>query len=75
LRNARIDSLAKTHTLLSRSHWQDVHLDDLVRGELAFFANGESVVIKGPQLTWLLKLFSTCADLRRQARKRGLACR
>jgi two-component sensor histidine kinase len=48
--NARIDSLAKTHTLLSRSHWQGVHLDELVRGELAFFANGESVVIEGPQI-------------------------
>jgi two-component sensor histidine kinase len=48
--NARIDSLAKTHTLLSRSHWQGVNLDELVRGELAFFANGESVVIEGPQI-------------------------
>jgi two-component sensor histidine kinase len=48
--NARIDSLAKTHTLLSRSHWQGVHLDELVRGELAFFANGKSVAIEGPQI-------------------------
>jgi two-component sensor histidine kinase len=48
--NARIDSLAKTHTLLSRSHWHGVNLDELVRGELAFFANGDSVVIEGPQI-------------------------
>ena len=30
--NARINSLAKTHALLSRSHWQGVHLDELVAG-------------------------------------------
>jgi two-component sensor histidine kinase len=48
--NARIDSLAKNHTLLSRGGWHGVHLDELVRAELAFCANGESVVIEGPQV-------------------------
>jgi two-component sensor histidine kinase len=48
--SARIDSLAKTHTLLSRSHWQGIHLDELVRAELAFCANEESMVIEGPQV-------------------------
>jgi two-component sensor histidine kinase/integral membrane sensor domain MASE1 len=48
--NARINSLAKTHALLSRSHWQGVSLDELVRSELAFCANNESVAIEGPQV-------------------------
>jgi two-component sensor histidine kinase len=48
--NARISSLANTHSLLSSSHWQGVRLDELVRGELAFCANDESVVIEGPRV-------------------------
>jgi two-component sensor histidine kinase len=45
--NVRLNSLAKTHALLSLSHWQSIHLDELVRSELAFCAN-DSVVIEGP---------------------------
>ena len=48
--NTRISSMAKTHALLSLSHWQNVSLDELVRGELAFCANDASVVIEGPQV-------------------------
>ena len=48
--NVRINSLAKTHALLSLSRWQSIHLDELVRSELAFCANDTSVVIEGPQV-------------------------
>jgi two-component sensor histidine kinase len=48
--NARINSLAKTHALISRNSWQGVGLDALVRSELAFCANDESAVIEGPQV-------------------------
>ena len=48
--NARINSFAKTHALLSRSHWQDIHIDELVRNELAFCANDDRVVIEGPKV-------------------------
>ena len=34
---------------LSRSHWQGVRLEKLVRGELAFCASQERVVIEGPR--------------------------
>jgi two-component sensor histidine kinase len=48
--NDRINSLAKTHALLSRSHWQGVDLNELVRGELAFCANDERLVVEGLQV-------------------------
>ena len=46
--NGRINSLANTHALLSRSHWEGVDLGELVRSELAFCANDETALIKGP---------------------------
>ena len=46
--NGRINSLAKTHALLSRSHWEGVDLGELIRSELAFCANDETVLIEGP---------------------------
>ena len=48
--NGRINSLANTHALLSRSHWQGVGLNELVRSELAFCAKDERLVIEGPQV-------------------------
>jgi PAS domain S-box-containing protein len=48
--NGRINSLAKTHALLSRSHWQGVGLNELVHGELAFCANDVRLVVEGPQV-------------------------
>jgi two-component sensor histidine kinase/integral membrane sensor domain MASE1 len=48
--NVRINSLAKTHSLLSLSQWQSIHLSELVRSELAFCANDASVIIEGPQV-------------------------
>jgi PAS domain S-box-containing protein len=48
--NGRINSLAKTHTLLSRSRWQGVDLGELVRSELAFCTMDESVLIEGPDV-------------------------
>jgi two-component sensor histidine kinase len=43
----RIESMAAAHTLLSRSSWQDVNLDALVRTELAPYVTGENVRISG----------------------------
>jgi PAS domain S-box-containing protein len=48
--NGRINSLANTHALLSRSHWQGVDLEELVRGELAFCASEEREFIGGPRV-------------------------
>jgi PAS domain S-box-containing protein len=48
--NSRINSLANTHALLSRSHWQGVGIDELVRSELAFCVKNESLLIDGPKV-------------------------
>jgi two-component sensor histidine kinase len=48
--NGRINALANTHALLSRSRWQGVGLDELVRTELAFCAKEGSALIEGPQV-------------------------
>jgi PAS domain S-box-containing protein len=45
----RINSLANTHALLSRGHWQGVDLGELVRSELAFCTSDESMLIEGPE--------------------------
>jgi len=46
--NRRINSLANTHALLSRSHWEGVHLGELIHSELAFCANHKNLLIEGP---------------------------
>jgi len=46
----RINSLANTHTLLSRSHWKGVGLGELVRSELAFCAKDDSTLVRGPEI-------------------------
>ena len=48
--NRRINSLANTHSLLSRSRWQGVSLGELVRSELAFCTKDVSAHIEGPEL-------------------------
>ena len=48
--NGRINAMANTHALLSRSRWQGVGLDELVRTELAFCAKEESALIEGPEV-------------------------
>jgi PAS domain S-box-containing protein len=48
--NGRINSLANTHALLSRSHWHGVDLRELVRGELAFCTHDERELIEGPPI-------------------------
>jgi PAS domain S-box-containing protein len=48
--HGRINSLANTHALLSRSHWQGVDLGEIVRGELAFCVRDESELIEGPRV-------------------------
>ena len=40
--------MADTHTLLSKSHWQSVSLNDLVRHELAPYVTAENTVAEGP---------------------------
>jgi two-component sensor histidine kinase len=48
--NSRINSLANTHALLSRSHWRGVGVGDLVRSELAFCVKIENLLIDGPKV-------------------------
>jgi PAS domain S-box-containing protein len=48
--NGRINALANTHALLSRSRWEGVGLDELVRTELAFCSKEESTLIEGPKV-------------------------
>jgi PAS domain S-box-containing protein len=44
----RIQSMAETQALLSRSRWRGVSLADLVRRELAPYASGGNTLVKGP---------------------------
>ena len=46
--NGRIDAMAKTHSLLSLSHWTGASLDGLVRGELAAYAAHGNITVDGP---------------------------
>src|SRR5262245_42541116 len=46
----RIKSLASTHDLLSRRHWHDVPLAEIVRREFAPFATGNCETV-GPNIT------------------------
>ena len=48
--NGRINSLANTHALLSRSHWEGVSLGELVRSELAPCMTNCNNLIDGPDL-------------------------
>jgi len=45
--NGRIQSMAAAHTLLSKSGWQSVGLDALVRNQLAPYATDTNVTIDG----------------------------
>jgi PAS domain S-box-containing protein len=45
--NGRIQSMAAAHTLLSKSGWQSVGLDALVRNQLAPYATATNVTISG----------------------------
>ena len=47
--DSRIQALAKTHELLSRSHWTGVSLHDIVQREFAPYASG-NVEIDGPHV-------------------------
>jgi PAS domain S-box-containing protein len=48
--NGRINALANTHALLSRSRWEGVGLGELVRTELAFWTKAKSALIEGPEI-------------------------
>src|SRR5262249_37776351 len=45
--NGRIQSMAAAHTLLSKSGWQGVGLDALVRNQLAPYATDTNITISG----------------------------
>jgi PAS domain S-box-containing protein len=59
--NGRINSLANTHTLLSRSHWEGVGLRELVRSELAFCAKDDSALIDGPEVQFIAEAAQSVA--------------
>ena len=48
--NGRINSMANTHALLSRSHWEGICLSELVRSELACCTKDKSALIEGPKV-------------------------
>jgi two-component sensor histidine kinase len=48
--DGRIKSLARTHELLSRNHWQDVALAEVVRREIVPYAAGNATIL-GPGVT------------------------
>ena len=48
--NGRINALANTHALLSRSRWKGVGLGELVRTELAFWTKTKNALIEGPEI-------------------------
>jgi PAS domain S-box-containing protein len=48
--NGRIQSMSAAHTLLSKSGWQNVGLDALVRNQLAPYATGTNITISGTDI-------------------------
>lgn len=48
--DGRIQSMAAAHTLLSKSGWQSVGLEALVRNQLAPYATGANITISGPDV-------------------------
>jgi PAS domain S-box-containing protein len=48
--DGRIQSMAAAHTLLSKSGWQSVGLDALVRNQLAPYTTGANITISGPDV-------------------------
>jgi two-component sensor histidine kinase len=48
--DGRIQSMAATHTLLSKSGWQSVRLDALVRNQLAPYATDTNIAISGTDI-------------------------
>src|SRR5262245_26759151 len=48
--NGRIQSMSAAHTLLSKSGWQNVGLDALVRNQLAPYATDTNVTISGTDI-------------------------
>jgi PAS domain S-box-containing protein len=48
--DGRIQSMAATHTLLSKSGWQGVGLDALVRNQLAPYATDTNITISGTDI-------------------------
>jgi PAS domain S-box-containing protein len=48
--NGRVQSMARTHELLSASRWQGISVAELVRRELAPYATTHNTEIKGPEV-------------------------
>jgi PAS domain S-box-containing protein len=48
--DGRIQSMAAAHTLLSKSGWQSVGLEVLVRNQMAPYTTGSNITIEGPDV-------------------------
>jgi two-component sensor histidine kinase len=59
--DSRIQSMASTHELLSRSRWQGVPLRELVQREIAPYASNSNTCIKGPDVTLSAEAAQTTA--------------
>jgi PAS domain S-box-containing protein len=46
----RINAMARVHTLLSRNGWSGASVGDIVRQELAAFADGDRIKLDGPEV-------------------------
>jgi PAS domain S-box-containing protein len=71
----RLQSLAKTHDLLSLSRWRGVDLAELVRGELAPCMRGGNTLVDGPSVDVIADSVQTVAivlhELTTNAAKHG----
>jgi two-component sensor histidine kinase len=48
--DGRIRSMAATHELLSKRHWQGIPLAELIRREFSPYANGSNTKFDGPEV-------------------------
>ncbi len=46
----RINSMAETHALLSRTQWQGANLREICRGELGLYQQGENISVSAPDV-------------------------